>query len=100
MKQRQGRKLNQHSTFSSLSSSSSREKASAEREKTNREGKQPLAERRSFSTCCLRLSQRHILRKGKQNREEGKEKRIKQGEERRKRQATKENDKRTQTTKG
>jgi hypothetical protein len=49
-----------------------------------------LAEHRSFSTYCLRPSQPQLSRKGKQNREEGKEKRRKQGEERRKRQATQE----------
>jgi len=59
---------------------------------------QPLAERRSFSTCHLRLSQCQFSRKGKQDREEGKEKRRKQGEERRKRQATQENARRTQAT--
>jgi hypothetical protein len=100
--QKQGRELHQHNTPSSPSSSSSPKKASAEGEKTkrdqNRRGhrflcpqkQQPLAERRSFSTCCLRPSQRQLSRKGKQNREEGKEKRRKQGEERRKRQATQE----------
>jgi len=62
------------------------------------EKQQPLAERRSFSTCHLRPSQRQLARKGKHNREEGKEKRRKQGEERRKRQATQENVRRTQAT--
>ncbi|KAJ6916425.1 hypothetical protein NC652_018968 [Populus alba x Populus x berolinensis] len=62
------------------------------------EKQQPLVEHRSFSTCHLRPSQHQRSRKGKKNREEGKEKRRKLGEERRKRQATQENAKRTQAT--
>ncbi|KAJ6941862.1 hypothetical protein NC652_007816 [Populus alba x Populus x berolinensis] len=85
MKQRQGRKLNHHSTFSSLSSSSSREKASAEREKTNREGKQPLAERRSFSTCLSSSVSAPYFKKRKaeqrrREREENKTRRRKEKE--------------------
>ena len=68
--QRQARQLHQHNTPSSPLSLSSPDKASTEVEKTNRDQNQrghrfrcpqkqrPLAERRSFSTCRLRPSQR------------------------------------------